>query len=156
MWWLRSLSPSPREWLAAIILFLSVPVGADYLRALFPPAPPMSATVLSDGYQTDGTWRVERTMTRTVACRTVVYDRRFDGETNGGPIGELRMPAVASSMGVIEDVSVVKNAKPTTNTHWWAYRLPDGFRGLYTVRVGVSGCENGFEGWFVLYTATVP
>lgn len=157
MWWLSSLRPSPREWLAAGLLFLCVPVVAHYVRMLLPPAPPMSAMVISDGVQADGTWRVERALTRTVACKMIVYDRRFDGEANGEPVNNLRVSAVASCLpDVLEPTVAARNPAPGTNTHWWAYRLPDGFRGLFTVRVGADGCANGYSGWFVLYTATVP
>jgi hypothetical protein len=117
----------------------------------------MSADVLSDGPAPNGTWRVERKLTRAFACKMIVYDRRFDGESRDGPVDNLRVAAEASSRLDQLDPVVTEQNTPTGETaDWWAYRLPPGFRGLFTARVGADGCENGYSGWFVLYTATVP
>lgn len=158
--WRHISSIRARIWALAAVLLLGVPLlWGQAAQQILPPAAPafVDPSTEVDGMQPDGTWRVDRTVTVREKCRMMVAQRSFSGTADTGPIADLQIHATdGSNTDALGPVVATSGREPGERRGWLAYKLPPGFHGLYTVRVGADGCPSGFSGWFQLYTATVP
>jgi hypothetical protein len=148
---LRLTSIKAREYVAGtvvcLLLLAAVPDLWGMWRSLFPIPAPMVVEWSEGHMMANGLWRLERELTISERCSTVVWRRWFRAEGSD----DVEMPAVASSTDSLSPIALGGRRDVGTYADWWDYAPVPGLKGVRITTVTFAQCPSGYEGVLSLY-----